>query len=420
MPLDLVQVDSTILDIFVIDEIDDKPKRPVLTIFIDTCTRMIFSYWLTLHDHTAVDVNRGLMRGFLPKDSLLKNYKITYSYPIYGIPHRVQFDNGKIFDTDQVKNFCFRYGVIDYQFRMVKRPDRGGFVERIFRTINETWLSDLNGYSPPLKIRPLNYQPNKEKNLIFFNNFQEWFLNKVLIYHNTNHSGLKEDTGIETTPQNYYVSLMQGRNPQIVKNAKILPFEVLQFKETTLRPEGIVFLHNKYNNDGNKGYLRNIRSRNNGKTKSILWRFDPEDIREIWVFDDESNPAFYFNVTVSSGPLLNFIQKNPDIPVSLRDYKSIIKELRKIDDKISEQSEKICLKLENQNKDIITSNNKLKKIKKVEYNQKLEIINETIDNSIDREKNINFQEYQHKILCDNTSNENFDLTYQPKKIIINK
>ena len=412
-PLDLVQVDSTILDIFIIDEIDEKQKRPVLTIFIDTCTRMIFSYWLTLHDHTAVDVNRGLMRGFLPKDDLLKNFNLSYSYPIYGIPHRLQFDNGKIFDTEQVMNFCFRYGVADYQFRMVKRPDKGGFVERMFRTINETWLSELSGYSPPLKSRLLNYQPNKENNLVLFSYFQEWFLNKLIIYHNTNHSGLKEDTGIEITPQNYYTSLMQGRNPQIVKNAQTLQFEVLHFKETTLRPEGIVFFHNKYNNDGNKGYLRKIRARNRGKTKSILWRFDPEDIREIWVFDDESNPSFYFNVKLSSGPLVNFIQKYTTIPISLRDYKSIIKEFKNEKDQLTNQSEKICLKLEEQNKFLIAQNNRQQKKNSKHLVNKKDCNIEKITDSINSNQPINFQNYQPKILWKTEPESSFNYKYKP-------
>ena len=362
-PLHFVQVDSTILDIFVKDEITGEIRRPFITIFIDTKTRMLFSYWLTLRDHTAVDVNRGLMRGFLPKDEWLKKYDINAPYPIHGIPHRLQFDNGKIFDTDQVREFCFRYGVIDYQFRMVKRPDRGGFVERMFRTINESWLSDLEGYSPPLRNRPKEYRPDKSKNLLYFNTFKKWFLLRVIKYHNTDHSGLREDTGKNITPLRMYEDEMSHRIPRLPQNPELLRFEVLMYKESPLRPSGITFKFNRYNDDGKTGILRKIRAKNQGKNKNISWRLDPEDIREIWIYDDFVKEPYYFNVKFSSGLLSLFINKYPSIPITLRDYERIRKELRNNGD-TDKNALKVCQKLEKECKKIISHQESIKRSQK--------------------------------------------------------
>jgi len=387
-PLHFVQVDSTRLDIFVIDEISGEIRRPFITIFIDTKTRMFFSYWLTLRDHTAVDVNRGLMRGFLPKDEWLKKYDIFAPYPIHGIPYRLQFDNGKIFDTDQVKDFCFRYGVIDYQFRMVKRPDRGGFVERMFRTINKSWLSTLDGYAPPLKQRPKEYKPDKSKNLMNFNTFKKWFLLQVIKYHNTDHSGLRDDTGKMITPLRMYEDEMAHRIPRLPEHAELLPLEVLMYKESPLRPSGITFKFNRYNNDGKTGILRKIRSKNQGVKKLIGWRYDPEDIREIWVYDNTVNNPYYFNVKFSSGLLSMFIKKYPNIPITLRDYERVRNELRN-DGNTDKNALKVCQKLEKESKLLLVkpiktnSNSKSSKTKEKqkikEEKEKIEIDWDTLE-----------------------------------------
>ena len=359
-PLHFVQVDSTLLDIFVIDEITGEVKRPFITIFIDTKTRMLFSYWLTLLDHSAVDVNRCLIRCFLPKYDWLKKYDINAPYPIHGIPYRLQFDNGKIFDTDQVREFCFRYGVIDYQFRMVKRPDRGGFVERMFRTINESWLSNLEGYSPPLKQRPKEYKPDKSKNLLQFNTFKKWFLLQVIKYHNTDHSGLREDTGKNITPLRMYEDEMSYRIPRLPQHPELLRFEVLMYKESPLRPSGITFKFNRYNNDGKTGILRKIRAKDQGIKKLIGWRYDPEDIREIWIYNDIAKKPYYFNIKFSSGLLSLFIKKYPDIPITLRDYERVRNELRN-DGNTDKNALKICQKLETECKIIISQQESIKK-----------------------------------------------------------
>ncbi|MHA2203956.1 MAG: Mu transposase C-terminal domain-containing protein, partial [Candidatus Hodarchaeales archaeon] len=327
-PLDFIQMDHTKLDIFLVDQFDLKVrKRPWLTLGVDGRTRMIYTWLLSYDSPNSVTVAKAMVRGMIPKDNEMKQFEIDLPYPIFGVPCTIQYDNAKEFDSNHVKEFCLLHGVEDAQFRPSRRPDTGAFVERIFRTINEKIRdAGLPGYSPPIKQRPEGIKPKKEAKMTF-PEFEKWLVNEFVIYHHTPHNGLEKETGIKRSPIEQYRLDLNGRKPPLPANLELLRFEIFPSEKRVLNANGITWKKNNYNNRA----LTDIRRRDRGKKREVLFRYDPQEITSIWVYDELKQ--IYIRVGVSSGLLSRFVQNNPDISIRLSEYEAVRKKLREISKK---------------------------------------------------------------------------------------
>lgn len=76
-PLETIQIDSTPMDIIVVDEVERKPlKRPFLTIAIDIYSRMIFGFYIALEEPSYYNVSQCLILVPLYLQAFqLKEYK---------------------------------------------------------------------------------------------------------------------------------------------------------------------------------------------------------------------------------------------------------------------------------------------------------------------------------------------------------
>jgi putative transposase len=72
-PLDLVQMDHTLVDIMVVDEVQrESMGRPWVTIAFDVATRVVLAFILSLNSPSATSVGLALSMAALPKDRWLK------------------------------------------------------------------------------------------------------------------------------------------------------------------------------------------------------------------------------------------------------------------------------------------------------------------------------------------------------------
>ncbi len=328
-PLDFIQMDHELMDIELVDPVYRKPAgRPYLTAAIDTNSRMVYGYFLSFDHPSNLSVTRTLLTGILPKGELLEKFGIDAIYPVHGLPKRVQVDNSREFRSKHLEQFCMSYS-IDLEFRPVRRPDKGGYIERFFGTINRRIRDDsLAGYAPPLKDRPSNYDPikNAEKGGMTILEFEKWLLTYLVKdYHLNTHDKL-EKSHLEQY-QSGIIGFGQalGTQPAVPADLEKLKFDILPIsKWHRVNSYGIQWLENRYNS----GDLANIRKKSQGKLKKIQFRFDPADIRQVWVYYERC----YYPVSIKSGNLGQFVFNNPDSPISLSEVKKItqiMKENRK-------------------------------------------------------------------------------------------
>jgi len=133
--LQIVQMDHTKLDVFVVDEIQRLPiGRPWLTSAIDIASRMVAGFYLSLVAPSASAVALALHHAVLPKEVWLARLGISAPRPVTGLMDVLHMDNGKEFHSRALARGAGQYG-IRLQHRPPATPRFGGHIERLIGTM---------------------------------------------------------------------------------------------------------------------------------------------------------------------------------------------------------------------------------------------------------------------------------------------
>ena len=135
---------------------------------------------------------------------------------------------------------------------------------------------------------------------------------------------MRPHSGIETTPYEKYeqgLADVNGRTvgmPFIPSDWKQLHYDILPFQKRVIQQDGIQMFNLKYNDP----IIAKLRATLKPKNKAYKVRYDPRDIREVYLWDDSSSRYYFI-------PLKNVyyteLKINPDNP---NDYPLSLKELR--------------------------------------------------------------------------------------------
>ena len=106
-PLEIVQIDHTKADIFVVDEESREPiGRPWLTLAMDVFSRMVTGFYLTMDAPSRLSTSLCLLHSVYDKTTWLKAREIEEPWPVAGLPDRVHVDNGADFRSRAFKRGC--------------------------------------------------------------------------------------------------------------------------------------------------------------------------------------------------------------------------------------------------------------------------------------------------------------------------
>jgi len=135
-PLEVVQIDHTEVDVFLVDETTRKTmeKRPWLTLAIDVFTRMVVGFHLSMDKPSRVSLGLCMLNAVYDKSAWLAERKIDASWPAAGLPEAVHADNGADFRSHAFAWACREEG-IKLIFRPVGAPHYGGHIERLIGTM---------------------------------------------------------------------------------------------------------------------------------------------------------------------------------------------------------------------------------------------------------------------------------------------
>jgi putative transposase len=125
-PLDVVQIDHTPVDVFVVDAEDRLGMtRPWLTLAIDEHTRMVVGYHLSLNEPSVVSVGLCLLNAVFDKATLLDELGVEAVWPSIGLPRTIHVDNGAQFHSRATLRS------IAEQIQLVTVHHRFGTVDRL-------------------------------------------------------------------------------------------------------------------------------------------------------------------------------------------------------------------------------------------------------------------------------------------------
>jgi len=187
-PLQVVQMDHTLVDIIIVDEYLRRPVgRPTLTLQIDVATRVIPGFYISLERPSAISVGMAIRHAVLPKNDWLADRELTFAWPVFGLPDILHLDNASEFHSRALTRGCQQFG-IELHYRPPRTPHFGGHIERMIGTaIGEVHLLPGTTFS---NIQDKGYYDAEGKACMTLKEFERWFALQVGIYHRTIHSSL--------------------------------------------------------------------------------------------------------------------------------------------------------------------------------------------------------------------------------------
>lgn len=289
MPLDVIQIDHTKVDVMVVDEATrESIGRPYITVAIDVYSRMIYGFYITLEAPSFFSVGQCLLNAILPKDDFLKKYNISGEYPVYGLPQVVMMDNAKEFHSNSLHNFCQEFRITD-EYRPVARPEFGGHVERVIKTCMQN-VHQLPGSTFSNILQKGTYDSEGNATMTI-DELEKWFLDFVVnIYHKSVHSSLG------MTPEEKLYQGILGVGDNAIPFLPVVPADTLKLRmallpaiERSVQKNGITIDYITYFSENLRKWIipAQYKRLNPNVINTVLCRRDPRDISKIYVYDKD-------------------------------------------------------------------------------------------------------------------------------------
>jgi putative transposase len=274
-PLALVQVDHTLVDVIVVDNLTRRPiQRPWLTLAIDVRSRCVVGFHLSLEPPSATSVALCVAQAVLPKAHWLAERKIEADWPVHGLFARLHLDNAKEFRSEALRRGCEQYGIaIDY--RPVRTPHFGGHIERLIGTmmgkvhlLPGTTFSDVRakGDLDPEKTAAMTIEE-----------LERWLTHAVTgLYHRTVHRalGVTPLVAWERGILGDGTALGSG-DPEVVSDPRRFLIDFLPTERRLVRREGVSLHSIHYWSDVLRVWI--------GEPQKMIVRFDPRDLSRIYL-----------------------------------------------------------------------------------------------------------------------------------------
>ena len=230
-PLAVVQMDHTLADIIIVDELFRRPiGRPTLTLQVDIASRTIPGFYISLEKPSATSVGMAIRHAVLSKAAWLKDRDIDIPYPMHGVPDALHLDNAREFHSRALERGCQQHG-IKLLYRPLKTPHYGGHIERLIGTaIGAVHLLPGTTFS---NVKEKGDYDAETAACMTLREFECWFTLQVGIYHGSIHREL----GI--TPLAAWNEGVAARRLRIPAEPERFLLDFLPFEMRRVRREGI-------------------------------------------------------------------------------------------------------------------------------------------------------------------------------------
>ncbi|WEX91792.1 DDE-type integrase/transposase/recombinase (plasmid) [Sinorhizobium garamanticum] len=287
-PLQVVQVDHTKADIFVVDEETRQPiGRPWLTLAMDVCSRMVTGFYLTMNAPSRLSTSLCLLHSVFDKSVWLREREITEPWPVAGLPETLHVDNGADFRSRAFKRGCQDAGIA-IEWRPPAEPRFGGHIERLIGTqMGKLHLLPGTTFS---NAQELGEYDSKRHSALSLRELERHIaLDIVGSYHQSIHSSLGRSP----------IAVWREHEGEIPLR---LPQDRMRFwlaflpeQERTLRPTGIHLFGLRY-------WSPALSADVGRSNRRLLVKYDPRDMARIFVRRPSGNfvEARYADLTLPS------------------------------------------------------------------------------------------------------------------------
>lgn len=247
-PNSIWQVDHCLLDIPILRE-DGSTLKPWLTIVIDDYSRAVAGYYIAFDPPSTLRTALALRQGIWRKDDP--------RWPVCGIPEVLYTDNGSDFTSQHMEQVA-----IDLKIRLVfsipGKPRGRGRIERFFRTVNQMFLSSVDGY----------LARSRKKLALTLPMLDEQFRAFLLDEYHRRPGPENEACPIERWEAGGFLPRM----PESLDQLDLLLIQAVRSRK--VRPDGIHFEGLRFLSSTLAAYVG----------EEVTLRYDPRDMGEIRVF----------------------------------------------------------------------------------------------------------------------------------------
>jgi len=266
--MEIVQIDHTKVDVTVVDPIERLPiGRPILTIAIDVCTRMVLGFYLSLDSPSVTSVALCLTHAIIDKTRWLEERGIVAEWPSSGLPECIHVDNGAEFHSRAFRRGCDDHGIV-VSYRPPATPRFGGHVERLIGTMMGA-AHLLPGTHFSNVVDRGDYDP-VARAVMTMRELETWLTLEILAYHASLHRG------IGRPPIAAWQEAIARKPLRHTRDPLTFLLDFLPFEARVLRRTGI-HLHNIcYWSDGFAPWIGRCHDK-------LIVKYDPRHLGRVFV-----------------------------------------------------------------------------------------------------------------------------------------
>ncbi len=328
MPLHVIQMDNTSLDLFPVDETSRQTlPTPFLTAAIDCYTGMITGFTVSYFASSAQSVIEVLVQSILPKDSYTRCFETQHDWPISGFPVVVLVDNGMDYRSKSLMDFCIKNRII-LEFAPIRKPRFKAYIEQWFRVLKDAIRQEsVPGFRPSLKQRIENPEIKPENEaMLTLTEIETWLHKWIIDGHQVNSSyddhvlapflKLQEVEQGKTT----LIFPLSREPPRAKWEIDTLYLSQLEQMTRQLTKDGITWEYLRYNSR-ELSEIHQILG--DGK---ISIRRNKRDIRAIWIQHPTANT--FIKVGLGSGWATTILKIYDDKPIHETAWIKYVKSLQ--------------------------------------------------------------------------------------------
>ncbi|MFT6349013.1 MAG: putative transposase [Psychromonas sp.] len=182
--LDRAEIDHTVLDFFVVDEITRLPLgRPYITAIIDRKSRCVLGSYIGFEPPSFVSVAKAIKNAISDKSELVARYpEVQHDWPCKGVFSSIAYDQGKEFISNLLKDALLDLDIMGVG-NPVKMPWYKGAIESHFKSINQRMLNDKPGKVFSNIMDSNDYNPEKNAVISLHKLVEIYYVWLIDIYH---------------------------------------------------------------------------------------------------------------------------------------------------------------------------------------------------------------------------------------------
>jgi putative transposase len=281
-PLDVVEIDHTPLNVFVVDDLSLLPLgRAWLTVIKDRHTGVLLGFYISFQK-TGLESIFGCIKHSLVSHHLAYELwpDIVNPWPAFGRGDRYLSDRGPDFISPRYRTAIIELGAL-YEYCRVRTPWLKGSVERYFLTMEQSIFEAMPGRTfSCLKDRG-DYKPEKDI-VVRFTTFVYLMHKWAADYHNVFVNKRKQ-----ARPLDLWLDGIGEAPPPYPRNIDSLNITLGEHYTGTLSQEGIRFAWLNYADDNLKELMGHV-----GKGATVNYVVSREDLGYVHVKDPRTDRFF--------------------------------------------------------------------------------------------------------------------------------